>query len=178
MTAFDLIAVLVVAISVAFSIWRGLVREVLALLSWVLAFCLARLFAVVVAGWLPSSWSHQGLRIAVGFVAVMLVSVLAFSLVSMMIVHLVKVAGLTTSDRMLGAVFGLLRGLLIVVTMVLLGGHDLRAARALLAACAVFQAVGENGFMGKTMATRGYCPPGHLRMTYTFVCKLPAAGPV
>src|SRR5580700_9688364 len=106
MTVFDLIAVLVIVISVGFSIWRGLVREVLALLSWIAAFWLARLFAAVVAGWLPSSWSHQGLRIAIGFVAVMLVSVMVFSLVSMMIVHLVKVAGLTTSDRMLGAVFG------------------------------------------------------------------------
>ena len=122
MTAFDFIAVVVVAISVGFSIWRGLVREVLALLSWILAFWLAKLFAAVVAGWLPSSWSHQGLRIAIGFVAVMLVSVLVLSLVSMLVVHLVKVAGLTASDRMLGAVFGLLRGVLIVVILVLLGG--------------------------------------------------------
>ena len=122
MTVFDLIAIIVVAISVAFSIRRGLAREVLALLSWIAAFWLARLFAAVVAGWLPSSWSHQGMRIAVGFIAVMLVSVFVFSVASMMIAHLVKVAGLTTSDRMLGAFFGLLRGLLIVVTMVLLGG--------------------------------------------------------
>ncbi len=122
MTVFDLIAVLVIAISVGFSIWRGFVREVLALLSWIAAFWLARLFAAVVAGWLPSSWSHQGLRIAIGFVAVMLVSVLVLSLVSMLIVRLVKVAGLTSSDRMLGAIFGLLRGLLIVVILVILGG--------------------------------------------------------
>jgi membrane protein required for colicin V production len=122
MTAFDLIAVVVVAISVGFSIWRGFVREVLALLSWILAFWLAKLFAAVVAGWLPSSWSHQGLRIAIGFVAVMLVSVLVLSLISMLIVHLVKAAGLTASDRMLGAVFGLLRGVFIVVILVLLGG--------------------------------------------------------
>ena len=122
MTAFDLIVVLVFAISVGFSIWRGLVREVLALLTWILAFWLAKLFAVVVAGWLPASWSHQGLRIAIGFVAIMLVSVLLLSLVTMLTVHLVKVAGLTYSDRALGAIFGLLRGLLIVVTLVLLGG--------------------------------------------------------
>ncbi len=122
MTVFDLIAILVVAISVGFSIWRGLVREVFSLLSWVAAFWLARLFAAVVAGWLPASWTHQGLRYAIGFVAVMLVTVLVLSLVSMLVVHLVKVAGLTTSDRMLGAVFGLLRGVLIVLVLVLLGG--------------------------------------------------------
>jgi membrane protein required for colicin V production len=62
------------------------------------------------------------LRIAIGFVAVMLLSVLVFSLISVFIVHLVKSAGLTASDRMLGAVFGLMRGLLILVALVLLGG--------------------------------------------------------
>ena len=122
MTVFDLVALLVIAVSVGFSIRRGLVREVLSLLSWIIAFWLARLFAAVVAGWLPSAWSHQGLRIAIGFIAVIVVSLLVFSLACAFIVHLVKVAGLTVSDRMLGALFGLLRGVLIVVIMVLLGG--------------------------------------------------------
>jgi len=122
MTLFDLIAALVVAVSIGFSIWRGFVREVLSLASWIIAFWLARLFAGVVAGWLPASWNHQGLRLAIGFIAVMLVSVLVLSMLSALIVHLVKVAGLRGSDRMLGAVFGLLRGVLILVVLVLLGG--------------------------------------------------------
>jgi membrane protein required for colicin V production len=122
MTVFDLIAVVLVIISAGFSIWRGVVREVLSLVSWVVAFALAKLFAAVVAGWLPVSWNHQGLRIAIGFIAVMLLSVLVFSLVSAFIAHLVKSAGLTASDRMFGAVFGLLRGLLILIALVLLGG--------------------------------------------------------
>ncbi len=122
MTLFDLIAVLLVAISVGFSIWRGFVREVLSLLVWILSFWLAKLFAAVVAGWLPVSWTHQSLRITVGFVAVMLVSLLVFGLLSMLVVRLVRSAGLTASDRMLGAAFGLLRGLLILVALVLFGG--------------------------------------------------------
>ena len=122
MTVFDIIVALVIAISIGFGIWRGFVREVLALVSWIVAFWLAKLFAAVVAGWLPSSWNHQGLRIIVGFVAVMLVCVLILSLLSSLLVHLVKVAGLTNSDRMLGAVFGMLRGVLVVVILVMLGG--------------------------------------------------------
>ncbi|MEO8165069.1 MAG: CvpA family protein [Betaproteobacteria bacterium] len=119
---FDLIAVILIAISVGFSIWRGLVREILSLLVWIAAFWLAKLFAAVVAGWLPASWTHQGLRISVGFVAVMLVSLLVLGVLSMLVVRLVRSAGLTASDRMLGAVFGLLRGLLILVALVLFGG--------------------------------------------------------
>jgi membrane protein required for colicin V production len=122
MTVFDLVAVLLVMVSVGFGIWRGMVREVLSLLSWILAFWVAKLFAVVVAGWLPASWSHQGLRIAIGFIAVMLISILVLSLLSSLIVHLVKAAGLTNSDRVLGAMFGALRGILLLVVLVLLGG--------------------------------------------------------
>jgi len=122
MTAFDFVAIVVIAISVGFGFWRGLVREVLSLLSWIAAFWLARLFAGVVAGWMPSSWTHQGLRYAIGFISVMLVSVLVLSLMSVLVARLVKVAGLTASDRMLGAVFGVLRGLLLVVVLVLVGG--------------------------------------------------------
>jgi membrane protein required for colicin V production len=122
MTVFDLIVIVIVIVSVGLSIWRGLVREVLALMSWIGAFWLAKLFAVIVAGWLPASIAHQGLRLMIGFVAVMLASLLVFSLIMMLIVHLVKVAGLTASDRMLGAFFGLIRGMLVAVIVVLLGG--------------------------------------------------------
>ncbi len=52
----------------------------------------------------------------------MVVSVLVFGLLSMLAVRLVKAAGLTGSDRTLGAVFGFLRGVLIVVILVLIGG--------------------------------------------------------
>ena len=122
MTAFDIIAIAVMVISLGFGFWRGLVREVLSLLSWVAAFWLARLFAGVVAGWMPASWTHHGLRYAIGFIAVMLVSVIVLTLMSVLVARLVKVAGLTASDRMLGAVFGAVRGLLLVVVLVLLGG--------------------------------------------------------
>jgi len=122
MTVFDVVVIAIVAVSVGISIWRGMVREVLALASWIGAFWLAKELAGFTATWLPDSLTNPGLRLMFGFVAVMLASLLVFSLTGMLIVHFVKVAGLTASDRMLGAAFGLLRGLLIAVTVVLLGG--------------------------------------------------------
>lgn len=122
MTLFDFVAILIVAVSVGLSIWRGLVREVLALLSWIGAFWLAKEFATLVATWLPAAITNPGLRLMIGFIGLMLAGLLVLSLISMLIVHLVKVAGLTASDRMLGAAFGLLRGAVIAVTLVLLGG--------------------------------------------------------
>ena len=122
MTVFDLIVIAIVAVSVGISIWRGVVREMLALASWIGAFWIAKELAGFAATWLPDSVSNPGLRLMVAFIAVMLACLLVFSLTGMLLVHLVKVAGLTASDRMLGAAFGLLRGLLIAVTVVLLGG--------------------------------------------------------
>ncbi|HWH48983.1 MAG TPA: CvpA family protein [Burkholderiales bacterium] len=122
MTVFDLIVIAIVAVSVGISIWRGMVREVLALASWIGAFWIAKELAGLTATLLPDSVTNPGIRLMLGFIAVMLVSLLVFSLAGMLIVHLVKVAGLTASDRMLGAAFGLLRGVLIAVTVVLLGG--------------------------------------------------------
>lgn len=122
MTVFDLIVIAIVAVSVGISIWRGMVREVLALASWIGAFWIAKELAGFTATWLPDSVTNPGLRLMFAFIAVMLGSLLVFSLTGMMIVHLVKVAGLTAPDRMLGAAFGLLRGLLIAVTVVLLAG--------------------------------------------------------
>lgn len=122
MTVFDLVVIAIVAVSVGISIWRGMVREVLALASWIGAFWIAKELAGFAATWLPDSITNPGVRLMLGFIAVMLASLLVFSLTGMLIVHLVKVAGLTASDRMLGAAFGLLRGVLIAVTVVLLGG--------------------------------------------------------
>lgn len=122
MTVFDTIVIAILAVSVGLSIWRGLVREVLALISWVGAFWLAKEFASIASTWLPASVTNPGLRLMMAFMGLMLAALLVCALVSMLIVHLVKVAGLASSDRMLGAFFGMVRGVLIVVTLVLLGG--------------------------------------------------------
>ncbi|HWQ37383.1 MAG TPA: CvpA family protein [Burkholderiales bacterium] len=122
MTAFDFVLLLVVALSMVISVVRGLVREVLSLASWIGAFFVAKYGAVVVASWLPGWVSHPGARLAMGFVLVMVAAVLLFSLVSMQIAKVVKITGLQGTDRALGALFGLARGIVIALTAVLLAG--------------------------------------------------------
>jgi len=60
MTVFDLIVIAIVAASVGISIWRGMVREVLALASWIGAFWIAKELAGFTATWLPDSVSNPG----------------------------------------------------------------------------------------------------------------------
>jgi len=122
MTLFDFAAIAVLAISVAIALWRGLVRELFSLASWIGSFWISKEFTAIVSGWLPASVTNPGLRLAIAFVCLMLASLLVFSLITIWMVHLVKVAGLKASDRMLGAFFGLVRGMIVLVILVLVGG--------------------------------------------------------
>ena len=122
MTAFDYAVLLIVGASILLSVMRGLVREVLALLAWVAAFWLATAYTVDIARLLPAAVPTQSVRLLAAFVILFLGALLLMSLVSMSIAELVKNLGLGVMDKTLGGVFGLLRGLLVVMILVLLAG--------------------------------------------------------
>lgn len=122
MTLFDLVVLFVVGLSVLLSVIRGLVREVLALVAWVVAFLAGNVLAGEVAPWLPEAVPTEELRLLAGFIVVFLAVLVAMSLLAIMVSKLVKSAGLGLEDRLLGGVFGLARGLLVVVIVVLLAG--------------------------------------------------------
>lgn len=122
MTAFDYVVLLTVGFSILLSVMRGVVREVLALLSWVVAFWLANMYTVQLEPMLPEAIPSESLRFLAAFVILFLVALLVMSLLTIGISELVKKVGLSIIDRALGAVFGLARGVLIVLVLVLLAG--------------------------------------------------------
>jgi membrane protein required for colicin V production len=122
MTLFDYVVLTIVGASVIVSVMRGLAREVLALAGWVLAFVVANALSGAVAGSFTSMISDGSVRALTAFVAVFVVTLIAVSLLALGVSRLLKGAGLGLEDRLLGSVFGLARGVLIVMVMVLLAG--------------------------------------------------------
>jgi membrane protein required for colicin V production len=122
MTLFDLAVLVIIALSVLLSVIRGLTREVLALAAWVIAFLAANVLAGEIAPWLPDAIPSEEFRLLAGFVGVFVAVLIVMSVLAIMVSKLVKSAGLGLEDRLLGAVFGLARGLLMVMVVVLLAG--------------------------------------------------------
>ena len=122
MTLFDYVVLTIISISVFLSVMRGFVREVLALVGWVGAFLAAIMLTGTVSGWIAPSIADERLRAVTAFAGVFFATLLAASMLALAFSRLVKKAGLGLEDRVLGGVFGLARGLLIVVLLVLLAG--------------------------------------------------------
>jgi membrane protein required for colicin V production len=122
MTLLDYAVFSIVGFSVLLSIIRGLVREVLALAAWAIAFVVAWLFGGELATLMPEEIPTMELRLLAGFATVFFLVLLAMSLLAIAVSQLVKSAGLSVEDRMFGALFGLARGLLVVMALVLAAG--------------------------------------------------------
>ncbi len=120
MAALDIAFLLVLAASVLLGIWRGLVYEVLSVAGWVAAFFLAQWYAGAAAQLLPLTDTAEPLRYGIGFVLVFVVTVFAAGLLSWLIKQGVESVGLRPVDRALGAGFGLLRGVVLLLAAALL----------------------------------------------------------
>ena len=117
MAVLDWVFGAVLLVSFLVGAWRGLVFEVLSLITWVAAFILAQWFAPDVAQMLPMSGAGEAVRYAAGFVLTFVAAVFAGGLVAVLVKKLISVAGLAPADRMLGAVFGLVRGVVVLLAL-------------------------------------------------------------
>lgn len=115
MSALDLVFAAVLVLSVLVGLWRGLVFEVLSVAGWVLAYFVAQSYAATVAAWLPLEGWSAPVPFAVGFVLVLVAVAFAAGLLTAVLKRVVATIGLRPIDRALGGVFGLFRGLVLLL---------------------------------------------------------------
>jgi membrane protein required for colicin V production len=121
-TIFDYLVLFVLLASVVISTMRGLVKEILSLVSWVVAFVIANAYGATLAPMLPSMIPGEAVRLMVAFVALFLGVRILMGLLTMAVDAMIKASGLSLADRGLGGLFGLARGIVIVLFAVILCG--------------------------------------------------------
>lgn len=122
MTLFDYFVLAVMAISLLVGVMRGVMSEILALIAWVAAFIAARIWAVPLGNLLLADLPDPLWRQLAGFVGVFVVVLIGFALLRWVMAMLLKAAGLRPLDRVLGALFGVVRGMLVLLILVLQAG--------------------------------------------------------
>jgi membrane protein required for colicin V production len=114
--------VLILVASVFRSLMRGLVEEVFSLAAWIVAFIGAKWGAVVVGPILPIGVESERMHYFAGFAVVFLAMMIMVFITGHMVKNSVEAVGLKSVDKVIGGVFGLLRGLVILVGLTLAAG--------------------------------------------------------
>ena len=123
MAVIDIIILCIVAISALIGVFRGLIKEALSLASWFAAIVAGTLFSAQLADLMENLINNASLRRIAAFATLFIGVIFTGSLISNFISKLTQAAGLKGVDRILGAIFGVLRGVIIVLIIVLIGSQ-------------------------------------------------------
>jgi membrane protein required for colicin V production len=121
-TLFDYLVLGILGLSILLSVMRGLTQELLALAAWGLSFWLASAYSQPLSGVMPQSLPSESLRYMAAFIVIFCGVWLVSAIVRITLNQFLKASGLKPVDRLLGAGFGCLRGLFLVITAVLVAG--------------------------------------------------------
>jgi membrane protein required for colicin V production len=116
----DLVIIGIVALSAIVGLVRGFIREVLSLVSWTAALVLAYLYYEPASAWLASHVENPQLRLMLAFAGVFVASLFAFTALSYLLHKGMVKDGVKGTDRLLGGLFGVARGAVVVIGTVLL----------------------------------------------------------
>lgn len=118
----DIIILAVMGISLVFGLFRGLLRELLSLVSWVLAFWIAYRYSSPVAQVVDTALQNPALSQAVSAILVFVIVLVALMVLTSLIAKVFKATGLAGLDRILGGLFGLGRAVVILFAALFLAG--------------------------------------------------------
>jgi membrane protein required for colicin V production len=113
----DLALLAVFGLSVLVGLWRGFVFEVVSLLGWLVAFIIANSAGPYLADAIPLGNADPQLRLWAAYVIVFVLVLVACTLLARMLRALIAATPLSFVDHLLGGVFGVVRGSLVLVVV-------------------------------------------------------------
>ncbi len=122
MNEVDWIILAVLVISTIVGLFRGIVRELMAILGWVLAIVFALKFSPAVGPLIPLESVDVSIRTVFGALLIVVVVLFACGILGKIAGRALSAASITFEDRSIGAVFGFVRGVVVVCACVFLLG--------------------------------------------------------
>lgn len=119
MAVFDMVALGVVLVCIVISMMRGMIAELLGLITWIVALLVAKLFAVPFAAFALTAIQPESLAVAAAFVLLFVAAWLVQYLLRSLLTSAVSAVGLGSINRLFGGVFGALKGIIIITIAVL-----------------------------------------------------------
>jgi len=116
----DIFIITIITVSGLIGVFRGLVKEIMSLVGWIVSAWLAWRFANMFAPVFDSLIDSADIRKAAAFISIFLLSLVLFALVSYFISKIMNKSPLKGMDRTLGMIFGILRGVIIIAVLALL----------------------------------------------------------
>jgi len=120
MNEVDIAILTVIALSAFFGLWRGLIKEVLSLVTWIAALVIAGLYSSALEPLLDPLSSNATVRYVAAFAILFIITMIVGSLISFFISKLIDVSGLKFADRIFGGAFGVVRGIVIIMVIMML----------------------------------------------------------
>lgn len=121
MTATDYLVIAAILVSAAVGAMRGFLRESIAAAAWIIALFLAWHFTDLIAPHLGGLMSDSQVRPWAARVIIVVLVLLLGAGIGATVGHFVRLSMFSGMDRLLGFVFGLVRGVVLLGVFVILG---------------------------------------------------------
>ena len=120
MAIVDWVIVGIVFVSSLISLKRGFVKEALSLATWIAALIIGRLFAGQLSTLLVDYVETPSVRLGIAFAVLFAATLIVGAMINHLAGEFIRMTGLSGTDRVFGMVFGILRGGVIVLVVVMM----------------------------------------------------------